>query len=117
MSVPLQTTKRSLSWLIPRQRVLFGLIVFLVASFFIRTFFFVANSPTRLHELQKLLPTSAMGSSAPETRNLDQPKQEEQKGGDLIPALVPKFVQFRQNYRVSFWVTFEGSGFFVNLVS
>jgi hypothetical protein len=68
----------------------------------------VANSPTRLHELQKLLPTAAIGSSPAETRNLDQQKAEVEpaKADEPVTTAIPKFLQFRANYRVSFWSKF-----------
>ncbi|KAI6184800.1 hypothetical protein M3Y97_00635100 [Aphelenchoides bicaudatus] len=91
-----------LGWLIPRQKVLFGLTIFLFASFFIRTFFFVANSPARIHELQKLLPT--VGLLQKETRKLDQQQKKEllvKAVAELAPKLVPKFVQFKQNFKLA----------------
>lgn len=57
MSSPkLSNLPAAINWIVPRQRVLFYLLTFLIGSFFLRTIFFISNSPNRFYELGGLLP-------------------------------------------------------------
>lgn len=108
MSTQTLTTQWPLNWLIPRQRVLFGLLVFLFGTFFIRTIFFVSNSPHRLdfHSLRNRI-NDRYANSAASDKGLSEKVQQtgnsnQLKADDYLKEekLVPKFVNFQQSYKV-----------------
>lgn len=83
------------SWLIPRQKILFGLLIFLFCTFFIRTLFIVSNNGTHRLEFH------AFGNNQVTVPGVNKGlSREERKGNEETTNWVPKFVQFQQNYRV-----------------
>jgi hypothetical protein len=89
-----QTTapKWALIWLVPRQRVLFGLIVFLFGTLFIRTIFFVSTSPNQ-PDIHRIAEREANMHTSPSQIVKNDKINDSRKW-------VPKFMQFQQTYRV-----------------